>query len=266
MKPRVLVTRPLEQAREFCDLLAAAGFEPVCLPAIAIQPVEDTTALDAALSRLPRYDWIVLASANAARVVFDRLRALGQRPDSCPLPSIVAGPATAQVLAEYGVAAALVPARFSAEAALEAMQQAGVERGRVLLPRAEEGGNILAAGLRDQGVVVDEVVAYRTVPAAEDLAPVARDLAAGVLDAVTFFSPSAVRSFAAGLEASSVPAARLARLLDGVAIACIGPTTAAVVEAQGWRASVDPPETTAAALAAALAAYFHTTPLEAGAL
>jgi uroporphyrinogen III methyltransferase/synthase len=268
-RPRVLVTRAREQARDLCDLLLAAGLEPVCFPTIALRPVEDTAALDAAIARLERYDWIVFASSNAVRFFVERLRALGRPPEVCGGSRVVAGPATSAVLREYGICPTIVPSPFSAEAALSAMEQ-GVKRdSRVLLPRAEGGRDLLAGALRARGALVDEVVLYRTGPAAEGAAEVARQFAEGAFAAITFFSPSAVRGFAAlgGASSSSEPpvpssgfreaagheaighgSTRVQDLLHGVVVACIGPTTAAAAGELDWRVDVIPPDTTAASL------------------
>jgi uroporphyrinogen-III synthase len=73
----------------------------------------------------------------------------------------------------------------------------------------------------------------------------ARRLSGGDLGAVLFFSPSAVyalRDAAGGAGA----------LLDGVAVACIGPTTARAVQEAGWGVDVLAPDTTGGALVDAL--------------
>lgn len=83
---RVLVTRPAEEATQTTAQLRALGAEPILFPTIAIQPLEDWSSLDAALERLAShyYDWLILTSVNAVRLVWERLRAAGRRwsPDS----------------------------------------------------------------------------------------------------------------------------------------------------------------------------------------
>jgi uroporphyrinogen-III synthase len=259
---RVLVTRPREQAAEFCDFLAGTGLEPLCLPVISPRPVEDTAPLDSAVARLAMYDWLVFASANGARFFFDRLRQLG---GALPPPErlrIVAGPATATVLAGYGVAPALVPSPFSAERALQAMDAAGLAPGaRVLLPRAEQGLDLLAAGLRARGAHVDEVILYRTETDHAGSDELARHLVAGAVHAITFFSPSAVQGVAAALAATGLAPADQAQVVARMIVACIGPTTAAAVQERGWRVDVIAPTTTARALGEALVAYLRAHPV-----
>ena len=72
---RVLVTRSRTQASRMCQLLEDAGAIPVELPAIAIAPPEDFAPLEAAVSRLSSYGWVIFASVNAVDAVFERLEA-----------------------------------------------------------------------------------------------------------------------------------------------------------------------------------------------
>jgi uroporphyrinogen-III synthase len=82
----------------------------------------------------------------------------------------------------------------------------------------------------------------------EALAPLGEALREGRIDAVTFASPSAVRSVVTALGAR-------AALLHGCALAAIGPTTADALVAAGMRVAVTPATSTAPALADALAGH-----------
>jgi uroporphyrinogen-III synthase len=239
------------------DALADAGMDGVCLPTITVAPVADTGKpdgpLDAALRRLPDYHYAVFASANGARLVATRMIALGiQVPDSL---RVVAGPATAQVLAAHGLRASIVPAPFSAAAALTALRHEpmGLAGKRVFLARGDRGGDELSRGLRAAGAVADEVVVYRTQPVHEQPALVAA-LVARQVDAIAFFSPSAVEGCAAALRHARHSPADVGTMLGRVVVACIGTTTAAAAQDQGWRVDVVAADTTAQSLAAGLAA------------
>ena len=242
---RVLVTRSADQAA-LAALLGEAGYEPVVVPTMAVEPLADLTALDGALRDIGAYRWVILASANAAHLFGERLaaarvdgRALGQT-------ELVAGPAGARVLHAAGLTASRIVSPFSA-AALGALASDPVEGERVLLPRAEGGRDELAAGLRARGAVVDEVSLYRTVPVTESVTLVAA-LQRGV-DAVTFFSPSAVRGFVAAARCGGVS---VEDVLDGAVVACLGITTAAEASAHGLRVDVVPDDTASCALVEAL--------------
>ncbi|MGH2370998.1 MAG: uroporphyrinogen-III synthase, partial [Chloroflexota bacterium] len=171
---------------------------------------------------------------------------------------IVAGPATAAALARYGLTASVVPAPFTAEQAVATLEPR-LHRGcRVLAPRAQGGRDALAPALRRLGAEVDEIVLYRTESVAEAAGDAVRRLAGSAFGSVAFFSPSAVYALASAAEHESADGASRRRLLDGVTVACIGPTTAAAVERAGWRVDVVAPNTTARALVLALAGYLRS--------
>jgi len=73
---RVLVTRAPHQAGKLNAGLQALGAEPVEVPVLEIVPPESYAPLDDALRHLDRYDWLILASANAARAMAERAVAL----------------------------------------------------------------------------------------------------------------------------------------------------------------------------------------------
>ena len=239
---RVLVTRPQHQAQEVCILLRGAGFDPLCVPALTVEPLTKLDALDEALRRLSEYGCLVFSSANAARIVCERAARLPIHAAEWVGREIVAGPRTAAALARHGVHATLALPRFSAEAALSALATISLHGRRVLLPRTVDGRE-LGAGLRALGVVVDEIAVYRTRPVSESPALV-RALRERAPRAVVFFSPSAVTGFTNALRAGAVGE----HVLQGVLVACIGGTTAAAARAAGLDVALVPRETTASAL------------------
>jgi uroporphyrinogen III methyltransferase / synthase len=247
-RPRVLITRPAAQAEDLSLRLHDAGFTPVTLPTIAVEPLPDLTALDTSLRDLSSFQYVVFPSPNAARILAQRLTALAISHQTRPGPRIVAGPATARILAERGLTADVIPSPFSAEAALQSLESHSLQGTRILLPRAQEGREALGAGLRAHGADVVEVPIYRTVPVTE-LPALAEVVASGTLAAVTFFSPSAVTGFANALIAAGLV---LSTLSPRLRIVCIGATTAAA--AQGASLTVDAiaRDTTTSAVVAAL--------------
>jgi uroporphyrinogen-III synthase len=203
----VLNTRPREQAAELSRLLEQGGLEAVEAPAIDIVPAWDATELRTIRRELQsrRFDWVVLASANAAHDLLDELR-------EC---RVVCGAATARAL---GLTPAIALVRFSASAALDAMRPR-LQRGqRVLLPRAEEGRDELILGLRALSAEVSAPVAYRT----QAVDNAAAQLRAGSVDVVIVCSPSAVRGIASALPV-------------GARLVCLGQTTADTARRLGLR-------------------------------
>jgi len=206
-RPLVLNTRPREQASELSSLLHAAGFDVAEAPAIAIVPAWDASTLERVRLDLQRraFDWIVLASQNAAHGLEHELRACGDR--------VLCGAATATAL---GVDGARILDRFSAAAALEALRPLIKQNQRVLVPRAAEGREELLDGLRELDVDVVAPIAYRTLPVADASA----SLRLEHVDVVVLCNPSAIRSVVADIPSDTL-------------IVCLGQTTAAAAQTHG---------------------------------
>jgi uroporphyrinogen III methyltransferase/synthase len=227
---RILITRPRAQAGAFAAGLKAAGFTPVFFPVIEIRPMEDTTALERALTELASYDWIVFTSVNGVDAVFDRPKTdptkLAASLRQAGIKSAAIGPKTAEALRRLGIEPDFIPAEYVAEAILPGLGD--LHGRRVLLPRAEIARKALPEAIRRAGGSVDEIAVYRTLPAKPGRAGLAA-LRAGV-DVVTLTSPSTVQNFVAivrraGLDPLKLPAHPL--------IACIGPITRRAAEDEG---------------------------------
>ena len=94
---RVLVTRSRSQASRLCTLLEQAGANAVELPTIQIVPLKDFSLLDATLEKISDYQWVIFASANSVKSVFERLELQGKDARALAGTTIGAiGPATAQ--------------------------------------------------------------------------------------------------------------------------------------------------------------------------
>lgn len=251
----IAITRPEDAAREFAELLTAAGARVTCLPAIAIAPLEDTSRVDAALADLASYDWIVLTSANGVRAIAERLAATGQTWAERQRARIaVIGPATARALAEQGISADAMPDEYVAEAIVETL--GNVAGQRILLLRADIARRALAEELRLRGAEVDEVAAYRTVvrPVSEETLRVAFD--DGQVDAITFTSSSTVHGLVRGLAAAGRDPATA---LHGVALVAIGPITAKTLHEYGLEPAAVATEYTTRGVVRAMETYFSSS-------
>lgn len=240
----IVVTRAEEQSGALVERLAALGATVHVCPLIAIAPPEDMTPLYAAIERLAEYDWLMLTSANAVRALFEHMDAA--LPEHLSVG--VVGPATAQVLAEYGVVPRFMPGVHTAEAMVaEIGDMAGQ---RVLIPAADIARETLAEGLRERGAHVDVVTAYRTVrgAGAQQLVSLLR---AQQVHVITLTSPSSVRSMLQGV-AEQCGADVAALLLERVVVVCIGPTTADAAREAGLRVAAVAREHTVEGLVAAV--------------
>ncbi|HSE69023.1 MAG TPA: uroporphyrinogen-III synthase [Gemmatimonadales bacterium] len=241
-----MITRSRVQAMTLAQALSARGAIPIFFPTIEIRPLEDCSTLDAALTRLDDYSWIVFTSANTVSAVWERLRALGRANPAGAARIAAVGPATGAELVERGAAIDAMPATFRGVAIADVLGR--LDNQRVLLPRADIGREETAESLREAGAVVDEVVAYQTAMPESDRFGLTA-LRAGV-DAVTFTSPSTVHNFVSLVGPESP------RLLARSVVACIGPVTAAAVTDLGLGQPLQAHHSTSEGLIEILEAHF----------
>jgi len=229
---RIVVTRAREQAGDLVRALEDRGAQAIVAPVIRIQPLENLGPLRAALTGLSAYRWVVFTSQNAVQIVLDRLVAWGLTPRVFASTSIAAiGTATAESLRTRGLAPALVPDEFVAEALAEALissSQGSLVGARVLVPSAEDARDALAAGLRQHGAIVENIPVYRTVPVDGDFEGLISEIIARRIDAVTFTSSSTVRSFVHAVGPETATSGRFVA-------ATIGPITAGTARELGLR-------------------------------
>ncbi|AJE04467.1 uroporphyrinogen-III C-methyltransferase [Geobacter pickeringii] len=247
----ILVTRAADQAGEFSAILRRKGARVVECPTIAIAPPESWDELDAAVARLATFDWVVFTSYNAVRFFFARLAAQGKDSRALgPCRICVVGPKTAEALALHGLRPDLIPGDYKGEGVVEALRSV-VSGARVLFPKGDRARDVIPAGLAALGAEVTAPVAYRNVTPEVIPAGVIADLEAKRIHCVTFTSSSTVENLAAILGEN-----RLLRLLDGVAIASIGPITSRSCQELGLKVDVEPPAYTLEALTAELVRFF----------
>lgn len=242
---RIAVTRADSSSSGLVSYLRDEGAAVIACPLIQIVYTPQQKALVAALTREPKYDWIVLTSIHAARAL--RLALCGANLDAralggCKIAAV--GPATARALLRTGLMPDLIPCDHTG-AALAAALGPAVQGRRVLLPRSDQALPELPQHLHKFGAEVDEITAYQTRPATPP--PHVRNALAEGVDAIVFCSPTAVRQFQEfGLD--SVQAA----------IACIGPTTAQAARDAGLNVGLVARPHTAAGIVASLRDHFST--------
>ncbi len=225
---RVIVTRPAHQTSGLLEAFRAAGARAEPLPLIEIAPPDDPAPLERAVQEIDRYDWLVLASANAAEAMLDRLP--GGLAAALPpaLRTAAIGPATAEALRRRGIEPSLIAADSRAEGLAAELAPHLAPGARVLLPQPADARPVLAAELTRAGAEVTSVIAYakRLPPAAPARA---RELFGDrdPLGWVTFTSPSIAHAFA-GLFGDSWPERR-----GTLQAASIGPVTSQALRRLG---------------------------------
>ncbi len=236
---RVVVTRAAAQAEGLVLSLAAQGADAVAFPCLSVAPPEDPRALAAAIAGLAEQDGVILSSPNGVQAFFDALEA--QQLDVRRLAGktvAVIGSGTAAACRRRGLVPDLVPARARAEGLVETLRDGGKLGARWLHVRADEGRALLGEAIAQAGGRYTLAIGYRTlrpeVPPRllASLRPPS-DGGEG-FDAVAFASGKAARHFLKTLgEGLGEDEAR--RLVEQAKVVCLGPVTAAAVEAMALR-------------------------------
>jgi uroporphyrinogen III methyltransferase/synthase len=232
---RVLLTCSDTLAPEAAQAVLDAGGTPIQFPLIRLRPADNAETL---LQDVGEYDWIILSSPSAVRIV----AALARRGafDLRSLPRIlVAGTRTADELRALGITADAVPdSHFGADGIVETAQRRIPAGSRLLRLRSDKAGDALADRLRalglevrDEVVYVNETIDPGPLPAAE---------------AVFFASTSAVECFLAAYGVNA---------LDGRLVAAIGTPTARALECAGRGPDIVPDVQTAQAAIHAMAVH-----------
>jgi uroporphyrinogen-III synthase len=176
---RLIVTRPLEDARPLAERLTAAGHEVILAPLLTIQAVGDLT--------IPERDYqaVLITSANGARALkgspsFARLKGA---------TAIVVGPSSAAAATSAGFARVEQAGGDVAALARCAVASLRPDGGPLLYVSGAVTSGDLASNLAESGFEVDRVVAYEASPVEALPELCATALAAGRADGVILFSP-----------------------------------------------------------------------------
>ncbi|MBI5064511.1 MAG: uroporphyrinogen-III C-methyltransferase [Desulfatitalea sp.] len=254
MGKRIVVTRARAQASELTERLADLGADCLECPTIEVAPPDSFAPLDAAVTDLKSYQWVVFTSVNGVDAFFQRLalqgrdaRALGH------LRTAAIGPATAERLRSHGVGTDILPQTYQAESVVAAFAQESIRGQRILLPRAKEARTILPEQLRAMGAELHEVSAYQTLASRENADRLLAALQSGRVDMVTFTSSSTVKNFKTLLPENQATA-----LMQGVTTACIGHITADTATRSGFKVDLVAEVFTIQGLCDAIVKYYRT--------
>jgi uroporphyrinogen III methyltransferase / synthase len=196
---RIVVTRTRKQASALSAKLRALGADVYEIPTIRIEPPENLMDFGELVRDAFQYDWVIFTSANGVDSFFDMFYRLYDDARSIGNVKIAAiGPATAQRIKDLHLAVDLQPKEFVAEAIVNGLVKLGsVENLKILVVRALEAREILPKRLAELGAIVDEAIAYRTVPETTDRSGDLERFRAEEADLITFTSSSTVDNFLA---------------------------------------------------------------------
>jgi uroporphyrinogen-III synthase len=281
---RILITRSPHQASELADALRAHDASPILIPTIELTAPTTYAPLDAALTHLDQFHWLLFTSANAVEAFHHRLSSmeavstnqvpqgfsLGSHrparegalaPGACfpsPGPKIAAiGPATARALTTIGLTPTLIPPQAVAESLAtallpHALQPAAVPGQatptRFLLIRAEQARDHLPETLRAAGADVTIAPAYRTIIPTASVDQIQTLFAdpKNHPDAITFTSSSTAENLFALLKSANLT------LPPEILRASIGPITTQTLCNLGFPPQIEAQESTIPSLVEAL--------------
>jgi uroporphyrinogen III methyltransferase/synthase len=195
---RVIVTRPQELASKLSKSLRELGAEVMEIPAIRTVPIENNTALEAALQNLGDYRWLVFTSQAGVEVFFDRL--IKNRLDVRRLSGLkiaAIGSATEKVLSDRGILTDCVPSKYDAQSLGKALANAVKPGEKLLITRARIGSKDLTEELDKAGAEYDDIPIYDTVYIEDNVLQLPDILQTRRVDYAAFTSASTVRGFAA---------------------------------------------------------------------
>ncbi len=250
---RVVVTRTREQASDLSAGLSALGAEVLELPTIRIVPPTDRKDFAAAVVDCPRYDWLVFSSPNGVRKFFEAFYAVYEDIREIGGARIAAvGPGTAAELKKHGLMVDIMPKKAVAEELVAEFDRKGEEFGGVanvtmLWVHSEKGRDVVYKELMKRQAIVDECIAYNTVPETEDPTGARARLEEEGADVITFTSSSTVRNF----MAMGIP------LPQGCKVASIGPVTTATLREFGIEPHIVSDSHNIPSLTEAIATYFN---------
>ncbi|HEY6372740.1 MAG TPA: uroporphyrinogen-III synthase [Candidatus Sulfotelmatobacter sp.] len=284
---RVLVGRAKHQAGALSAELRKRGAKVLEIPFIEIRKPKSFKPLDAALSSLRTYDWLILTSVNGVEAMWERMETRREGHDFSFKPALsgqsepkgavkmsksnlasvagdlllrvaAIGPATKKAIEQRGVKVDVVPKEYVAESVVKSLQRR-VRGKRVLLVRAKVARDVIPTELRKAGAQVDVVEAYETVVPQSSRARLRAALKNPKKrpDVVAFTSSSTVKNFVDLLGSTKKSHHKN---LEGVGMASIGPVTSATLRELGLPVDIAAKKFTIPGLIAAIVQSIATRP------
>ena len=155
----VVVTRPLEQARELAELIERAGGYTICLPMLEIVPLPFSTLLSKQLQRLNSAHWVIFISTYAVRHGLQCIRSANADLGDIKVASI--GTATSRSLRGCGITVDLeCPKPVGSESLLTTTDMREVAGQTILIFRGTGGRELLGRTLGKRGATVEYIECY----------------------------------------------------------------------------------------------------------
>lgn len=220
----IVVTRCRAQSSALAEKISDMGGNPIEIPTIKIQKVEDNKELEVEINKIKNYTYIIFGSKNAVDIFFDKLNEIGYDARALSNSKICAiGGETAKSIKSRGVIADIVPKKYVAEGLYEELKDIINENDKILIPRAKNARDFLISKLSEK-CYVKEVITYESV-----IDNNKKNLALEVIedesvDYITFASSSTVKNFITLIGKENL------KKLENKKIISIGPITSKTIE------------------------------------
>ena len=246
----ILVTRASHQAGALSRGLEQRGATVLCSPAIAIESSPELANRLEAFACLDIFNWLIVTSQNGVNALGES--GLSWR-ESLTVKCAVVGPKTEAAMRALGWPVHITAEPAHAKELLRRMAAQVSKDDRVLLLQGNQAPNNLELGLREFGVDVTRVEAYRTVPGScENLAEFVK-----AAEAVLFTSGTTAR-YSLGALKNDPRQERFKKLK----VFSIGPKTSRVLDELGFKDVIEAQVHTMDGLIDTVAAHYQSEPMK----
>ena len=220
----IMVTRSRTQSSSIVEKIMDLGGNPIEIPTIKIEKIENNTELENEISNIKDYTYLVLTSKNAVEIFFDKLEEMNLDTRALANLKVCAiGSATAKEIKSRGIIADIVPKAFVAESLFDELKDKLTKEDNILIPRAKNARDYLVDKLSEI-CTVKEVHTYESVIDTSKKGEILDILEKEELDFITFASSSTVRNFVEIIGQDNLDKINSSKVIS------IGPITSATAE------------------------------------
>ena len=248
----IVVTRTIEQSREFSSALSRLGANVIIIPTLEIVPPNDWHKFDSILSRPEKIDFIIFTSVHSVQMFSQRCREIGALPNYNRTRVVAVGNKTSSYCHKNNISVNIVPDKFSGDGVIDALSKYNLKNKTVFIPRSAIGREELPKGLKDLGAVIKTVPVYSvSIPSGEKLQESLELLNSSDADLFIFTSPSTFQNF---LQIADVK--NPFQYFKKFDVAAIGPTTKEEIERKKVNVNILPDEYTINGLINKIVEYY----------
>jgi uroporphyrinogen-III synthase len=233
-------------------MLKNLGCEVLNVPTIKITDPDDPNTIQNVLKNISAYNWIIFTSANAVRYFFKFKNKNDEDLKQSKIACI--GKKTAETLNFFSYEPHLIPEIFSNRELINELQKYNIRGKHILLPVSNMAGDELQVGLKSLGAHVKKIEIYKNLPYQDSQwEETYKKIKDGVIDCITFYSPSALIAFVTLIGDDGV------KMINDkkITIAVIGQSTAQAARKNNLHPEVIPPVSDDGHFVEALKEYFE---------